>query len=422
MQATLIATPSLVRESRVVSVGIFCFVVLTTISGLVTTYESRDAIHLFRLIAAMFVLIATLFVFARFRIARPALISLFLYLFVFLYATIAASFSGGLEISGQSMPVDFLISLCGLVLFCARFYESGRVLSDEILVPLMAYAIGVCLLTLVFGGFTLDFPPRFVFEVASDEIGREENYSLGITSFFIFASIFASIGFSRSGISFKGFIYFTLLLFFLFFSFLGGGRGEIAVGFLMISFVLLKERKIRSIAIAVLSVGALMALMVSWDALFESVVVLQRFQLIFEGDMSSRDLLLVNVFGLLSDQPSCLFLGCGPGFFQKYYDYGFGFYPHNSIAEALLIFGLPFLMLLLLFSVYGFFRYYKAVGRWDLFMLFFLYNFLVSLKSGYFFGSWVLVVGIFFFIGVGLRKFSSYDSSRRRLITKSDIC
>lgn len=410
MQATLITASPLMRESKILSVGIFGFLVLTTISGLVTTYEAREAIYLFRLIAAGFVLIATIFVVFKLHIPKVVAVALFCYFFGIIYATSAAAISGGLEVSGQYMLVDFVVPLCGIVLFGARFNESVQVFSEKFLNFFLVYAVFALLLTIIFGGVSLQFPPRFIFEVGSDEIGREENYSLGITSFYVLASIAASIGIVRSGISFRGMIYLFLMLLFLFLSVLGGGRGEIVAGILVISFILLRVRRVRLISIGALVFCTVIAFLFDWSFLFESFVALQRFQLIFEGDMSARDILLVNVFELLLDQPLCLFLGCGPGFFQKYYGYGFGFYPHNSIAEAVLIFGFPLFLIAIFFAVYGFYRYCKMVRGGDFFMAFFIYNFFVSLKSGYLLGSWSLVSGVFLFIGIGFFRFSCCNS------------
>lgn len=415
MQATCIVSPTLIRESRILSVGIFCFVVLTTISGLVTTYETREVIYLFRMMAAGFVLIATIFVFFKLHIPKIVAVALSCYFFGFIYATFVAAISGGLEVSGQYMLLDFVVPLCGIVLFGARFNESTQVFSDSFLNLFLVYAVVAFLLTVIFGGVAIQLPPKFIFEVGSDEIGREENYSLGVTSFYVLASIAASVGVVRSGMSFRSVTYLFLLLLFLFLSVLGGGRGEIMAGVLIISFLLLKDRRVRLISIGALVFCAAIAFILDWDLLFESFVVLQRFQLIFEGDMSVRDLLLMNAFELLSDKTLCLFLGCGPGFFQKYYGYGFGLYPHNSIAEAVLIFGLPLFLLAMFFAVYGFYRYFKMVREGDFFIVFFIYNFFVSLKSGYFLGSWNLVAGVFLFIGVGFLGFSYFSSSSRRL-------
>jgi hypothetical protein len=133
-------------------------------------------------------------------------------------------------------------------------------------------------------------------------------------------------------------------------------------------------------------------------------VAVQRFYLLFEGDLSSRDSLFGQVLDLLANQPSCILFGCGPGFFQRYYGYDFGYYPHNSIAEASVIYGLPLLIVGLAFAAHGFVKYYKKVGGLDLFLIFFIYNVLISLKSGYLFGSWVLIASVFLFIGVGFER------------------
>jgi hypothetical protein len=408
-------------KETIVSAGLFSFLVLTTVSGLVTTYGSQDAIYLIRLIAAVIVSIATAFVVVRLRFSRSVVISVVLYLFVFLYAVAVASITGGLQIIVQSLAIDFIVALCGIVLFGTQLHESTRILPNEFLRLFTLYAIGAFLLTFAFGGFVFELPPRFVFDVFSDELGREENYSLMMTSFFMLAAIFASIGVVRSGLNIHGTIYFVLLLLFLLLSVLGGGRGELAAGLLIIAFVFFRERKVRLISIAAFGALAVVGLVLNSMNVFENVVAVQRFYLLFEGDLSSRDSLFGQVLDLLANRPSCIVFGCGPGFFQRYHGFDFGLYPHNSIAEATVIYGLPLLMVGLAFAANGFVKYYKKVGGLDLFVIYFAYSCLVSLKSGYLFGSWVVVAGVFFFIGVGFERAALSNATGLRSPVKTAL-
>ena len=405
-------------KEMILSAGLFGFLALTTVSGLVTTYGSQDAINLIRLIAAAIVSIATAFAVGRLRLPRSVVISLVLYLFVFLYAVAVASITGGFNIVAQSLVLDFIVAMCGIILFGTQFHESTCVLPSVFGRLFTFYATGAFLLTFVLGGFVFEFPPRFVFEVFSDDLGREENYSLMMTSFFMLAALFSSIGVVRSGLRIYKMIYFTFLLLFLLLSVLGGGRGELVAGLLIIALVLFRQRKVRFVSIAAFGALVVGGLIFSSMNVFEDVVAVQRFYLLFEGDLSSRDSLLGQVLDLLANQPSCILFGCGPGFFQRYYGYDFGYYPHNSIAEALVVYGLPVLIVGLVFAANGLVKYYKKVGGVDLFLIYFSYSCLVSLKSGYLFGSWVVVAGVFFFIGIGLKTSIFPNTSALRLPVK----
>ena len=213
-------------NEAIVSAGLFGFLVMTTVSGLVTTYGSQDAINLIRLIAAAIVSIATAFAVGRLRLPRSVVISLVLYLFVFLYAVAVASITGGFNIVAQSLVLDFIVAMCGIILFGTQFHESTCVLPSVFGRLFTFYATGAFLLTFVLGGFVFEFPPRFVFEVFSDDLGREENYSLMMTSFFMLAALFSSTGVVRSGLRIYKMIYFTFLLLFLLLSVLGGGEAN----------------------------------------------------------------------------------------------------------------------------------------------------------------------------------------------------
>lgn len=394
--------------------GLFSFLVLITASGLITTYTSHYAVYLIRLIAATFVSIATAFTIVRLRFPRTLAISLVLYMFAFIYAVAAATLTGGFQFISQSLAIDFILSFCGIVLFGTQFNIATRVLPDAILPLFMFYSMGAFLLTFITGGVIIGLPPQFVFDVASDDLGRAETYNLMLTSYFMLAAIFAASGFARFGLNARGSIYFILLLLFLVLSILGGGRGELVSGLIIVAFVLFRERKVRWISIVTFGVIAFAGLVLAAISLFEDMVIVQRLYLIYEGDLSDRDILLEQVIDLLVNEPRCLIVGCGPGYFQRYYAYDFGSYPHNSIAEAIVIFGFPLLIIGLAFAAIGFEKYFKKVGGLDLYFLLFIYSAFISLKSGYLFGSWVLVSGFFVFIGIGFARTDKVTSSGAR--------
>jgi hypothetical protein len=267
------------------------------------------------------------------------------------------------------------------------------------------------------GGLIFEFPPKFIYQVASDVINREETYSLSLTGIFSISIIFSIFKFIDSTALFWKLNYFFLFLLFNYLAFLAGGRGEIISAFFVsILFYIHKNSWHNLIFTTVLSAFGLMAILNFFTDTY-GLVALERFAILIQGaDYSYRDILLGQVLSLLLSELRCLLVGCGAGFFQTFYNYEFGLYPHNHLAEAVVIFGLPLTVTFFIFGVHGLILYYRKVSKIDLFILVFFYNFLVALKSGYFFGNWFLNGGITFLIGLSISSFfvnrDIYDSDK----------
>lgn len=380
--------------------GVFWLLVLTTISGLVTTYSSREVIEVFRVIAGAIVVFAVIRVFRKVRVSQSLMVALGLYLVAFFYAVAVAGLTNGLEVTGPNLLLDFAITGCAIVLFAAQFHLSGYVFPARFIVWFSIYGVSGILLTYLLGGLTLDLPPQFVFEVGSDQIGREETYSLMLTGFFSIAAIFATVGMLRSGFGYRGLRYGLLTLLFLALAVLAGGRGELIAGLFVILLALLDDRRLRKPALLLFFVLAGSLVLFGSMPMVDDFGVLERFRSLFEGDYSYRDVLLGQVVDLLINEPRCFLIGCGPSYFQVYYSYDFGLYPHNHFAEAVVIFGFPLVSIAVGLATRGAFLYYRKTREFDLFLLFFIYSLIVGLKTGYFLGNWILNAGMLFFIGL----------------------
>jgi hypothetical protein len=104
-----------------------------------------------------------------------------------------------------------------------------------------------------------------------------------------------------------------------------------------------------------------------------------------------RDVLLAKCIELLINEPICLFFGGGIGFFQYYFGYHPGMYPHNVPVEFLISFGLVFTLPLIYFVSRGLVQIYRLEGFESQFLFVFAYFLLVGLKSGSVITSYLLV-------------------------------
>ena len=390
-----------------VSIALFFYLVLTTVSGWVTTYASLETIHLIRLFAAGLVFTSATIAVTAPNVKQLVVVSLAAYSLTSMYAVITASLSGSLVVAWAQFPIDLIICVYGLILYSARQSISYKVFPDSHIVLYIIYAFVMLALTFIHDGIYLDFPPHFIFDVGSDAIERQETYSLGLTSFFAIASILSTMGLLRAKNSIEWLVYLCCILIFFICSLLSGGRGELFIGALIIIALLTERYKARFAGVLILAAITTTSSFKELVNSLEGVVIIDRFKTLLEGDLSSRDSLVKQSFELLSDKPQCLLHGCGLGYFQAYYGYDFSLYPHNSLVEAVLTFGFPITFAGLFLVIRGMLRYHRKVGEFDIFLAIFYYSALVSLKSGYLFGSWVLIVGSFYLIAVGIVGFPS---------------
>jgi hypothetical protein len=181
---------------------------------------------------------------------------------------------------------------------------------------------------------------------------------------------------------------------------LGGARGDFVVGFVVVIGMLVRKKSLDGFVALILVLSPL-AFYLLTDMLnsFDGLVVVQRLLALVEGEsFGERDLLLAQSADLLANQVQCLIMGCGFNYFQIYFGYEFGMYPHNIFAETLITFGVFLGGLLVSLSivgvVYGFFsRHHAYILYWVS-----LYFFGVSQKSGSLLGLFEIPVIIFFSI------------------------
>ncbi len=273
------------------------------------------------------------------------------------------------------------------------------ILSDRVAWMYVGSAVAIVYYTAVVGGLQFDGFPKFVYDLINQQ-GVAISYSQGVSKFYGLAAVFATIIASQSAN--KGvtkWLSFLLAVLFLAFSFLGGGRGDFAFA------ILVSLWAIRKLYLLIVLAAGMLAVLAYPDAISG---VLGQNQDLFDRyaalnySLGMRDQLLIDSLNLLIREPGCLIFGCGIGFFQSYYGYPQGMYPHNVPVEFLISFGLIIASFWLLTAALGIEQLQRRYGRSPYFKFMVTYFLLVSLKSGTIASSFLLVGTTTFLCVVGL--------------------
>jgi hypothetical protein len=375
------------KNSTTVIWGLFLFMVMISIGYL----TSNEISHLI-VVSVRFVSIAgivfVLLVLLKMRMIKwRQLISSALYLLLILYGTSMSIWSGAFEMGQQNLLMNFAVTAVGLVLISM---PKGEIFPDTITKKYVWYVLLGLMLTVYIGGLKLDMPPHFVYDYQTSLNGINIEYSQEMSKFFGLGAIAAAFLISKSTIKYKRIFLACIVLMLLTLSFLGGARGESVAAALIVFTFLANKFPFKFFVFFIAGMVVIYTLFNDIESYLSSFVVFKRLLPIFtEGNLGHRDFLLNQVVTLLSREPKCLVIGCGFGYFQSYYGYDFGMYPHNFIAESIIVFGLPITMIFLFSVIGGVKTYSRRVGYMDLFVLIFLYSTIINLKSGYLFGDWL---------------------------------
>ena len=208
------------------------------------------------------------------------------------------------------------------------------------------------------------------------------SYSHGLTKIFFLAS-FTSLYLLKEKNVKKNFIaifwYLAAFIFFLFIALQGGARGETFFGIIILLCMLLGNIKKNFITLLVLF---FFLIVVSSYINYENLLVFRRFESLFYGDFGLRDEFINLSLNLLYNEPKCLIFGCGLSYFQDYYHFNFGLYPHNIILEFIITYGLPLGIVILSLIFIGLKNIIFSKSKILLIDIFVIYFFLISLKSG----------------------------------------
>lgn len=377
------------KVSTVAAASFVAFVMFCSAANLVLSVQSYGYFSIVRLVSFAILLLLCFFIY----IERERYFS-FKGVLVFVFLFFVAVF---LHYIFNDTLFDFVVARDFLILVVGVFSSIGllSMYSLEVDKKICHYLLFVFLFVVfslfITGSLIIGLPPSFDFGYGSLLIGREETYSLGVSNFFGMLSIvllYSSL--SKYG---APSLMLVLSLLSLFFSMLGGARGEFIIALLMYSiiFVFYRFSFVRFALFVFFIVFSIVFVLSQFDLqeLIAGYEFFKRFESLQAGDLSSRDTLVRDTINLLYQKPYCLIIGCGSGYFQQFYSYPFELYPHNSVLEFIVSFGFVLFFIVFAFSMLGLVRFFKLYGVFSAPVIVFLYNFLVSLKSGYLLGAWL---------------------------------
>jgi hypothetical protein len=394
------------KRFRTAEISILAYIVIVTVALATTTNASRAFIEPIRLLSAL-ALIGTLGL-ALFRtddLTSQRNLVLTCIAFGITGLGLALVHQGEAVALGHSIYNLIVVSTGAITLSCI----GPKGFSDRGGKVLTIYFFVITILTFSAGGLVLELPPRFNLEYLSDG-NREETYSLGISQFFGMGGVVCALLATKSKYRWQSAIYLVGCVVCISLSILGGARGDSLLAVSM-SLLLLGRRFPVGVMLGFITiVGAAWFIDVGPDAL-DQLVLYQRL-VAGGGDLGDRDVLIFQAVNLLSEQPSCLLTGCGFGFFQYFFGYDRGLYPHNFIVEMVITFGFPATTLILVGTVLGMAKDFRAHGGLTYMMVLFVYCAAVGLKSQSLLTNWPMTAGLLYYFSRSLpRKVSVVSSS-----------
>jgi hypothetical protein len=380
------------------SASLFFFLILTTISLATTSSVSRVVIEGVRGISlsGMLLCIALSILYSR-GLRLTTLTSLLIMYCLLFYGMFLAVLNGGFETSLLGLPIDLFLITMGILILSL---QDGTIISKRMASRLLWYSGFVLLITVATGGMRLSVPPSFNFEYLSHVQGGEVRYSQGMSKFFGISAVCAVfLAFEhktmkeRSG-------YYLLAISFVLLSFLGGSRGDsLAIAVLLMGYTLYKAPHY---IIYVVSVGFFVPLFLSRIIDLENIVIVSRL-LALKDNLGMRDVLLRDVILLLENRPICLLQGCGYDYFQAHFRYNAGLYPHNYVAESIIVFGIPLSATLFSLAFYGLYISRSVhSAQPDAYPMIFIFLIIIGLKGGSLNSDWVLTSGLVFFATIAI--------------------
>jgi len=406
------------RFSFVTAYFFFFCIVLVTISTAKTSTSAIAVVDLLRNLIALIVVILgilnTFFIIRRNKITKINLGILIFAAIFFSYGIFLGFLNGGFQYY-LADPKLLLYSLIAILFsFSLGSVTNSNALNRFLTKHVILYILLVLALLLYYGGLIIDIPPRFVYE-AGDENAL---YSQGITSLFMIAALSSVALILQQDINFlKQVIGIFLTLIFIVLSLLGAARGDFIFGFILIFIILLFRKPISIIIIGLIVCGIFAFSNLDLDNISESFLLFQRLSGITDGDYGLRDVLAMQALTLIYESPGCLLFGCGFGYFQKFYGYEYGMYPHNILLEFVITFGLPIAIMTILLFLIGITRIYKEKGFSNLITIIGFYVIMIGLKSGSLIGF--MTIGyLAYFTTIGVLSYPHY---MRKIYERSDF-
>ena len=298
---------------------------------------------------------------------RAIIFCLVLHLALLFYGGLMSFQFGGYIYFDTFRYIEYLlVSLVVTVLLCGYISNENTIVHSNRLIGIIALFIIIGTIYLfVMGAMTFAPIPIFFFESYDAVL----EYSAETTSMLMLSAIYflhlarGRDAYVKAALFFLVFLFFTLAIF-------AGSRGEVFVGWIVIAGILLRHFSIKqtvvvnailmSIIFASANINELTSLFIKIELLnltttnVADSLFVQRMESVVGGEhFGNRDVLLKQSISILFDKPQCALTGCGFNFFQLYYNYEFGMYPHNFIMEMFVTYGLFFGLLILALAFCG---------------------------------------------------------------------
>jgi len=395
-----------------------CFSLMVVILSIMGFYINPQVKGVF--IAARFlslgfvVVLILLFIFKAVNSGRLSnTIGYFLmaHLFLITYGSFLSWVWGGSFFFKDTILVGFLLVS---VLFSASLAACLNVFSAQQYkerYPVLDYFFVLGFLSLILMNALEFMPlPKFYFE---SEGGEVQYYSQGTTFLFGVAAVYflhrASL---KSGSVRVSLILISLL--FLVLSLFAGARGDFIVSCVVCLILSIRTMPFRYnlvLMAVVASAIAVFLLYFSW----EDILFFKRMETVMTGEsFGSRDVLLLQSVELMLNNEWCQISGCGFNYFQKYFSFSFGNYPHNAFAELFITYGFIIGLLVFTLVMVGLVSGLKSnVGETFVFH-FCLFCLGLSVKSGTLV-SMDTFPAILFFMFIGMKKLRIFGLRQSRV-------
>lgn len=403
-------------RTAMLQAALFLALVASTIAFVTTTLSSRALVEPIRIAAtALFVLIILTLAIASPKVQKKALISVVILIFLLSLGLLNMAVRGTSIGEHKFMIMNFSLMVAFSFAISMR---SERENDRPLALAIVIYVIFFLLVTVVLGGIKFTPFPHYIMEYIS--IQNEKSYTItygqGVTKFFGIGAICACYLAATSHSSRKRIVSLALALVLLFFSLLGGARGDVVAAVIVALFALRKGGG--SLVWSFLTLIFVAIIFLSTIVDFESLTLIERFGRLSMAT-STRVGLGDDALGLLVKRPDCLLLGCGFYFFQDYYGYSLGLYPHIVLLEFLIVFGLIVSLVVFSFAVSGLLLAWRRKNNLGLLSPLLLFFFLIGLKSGSLVTSWILMAGIMYFAGIGATSVSyGYSYSAKSNVSR----
>lgn len=355
---------SLTREE---ALFLFAFSVVYSGAFGITNFHQQifSYIRNFFVLASVVLFLLTLFRIFAGRGLNGSLVFILTYTAFILYGVLLSYIYGGNVFFEENILRSIFLAITviyGYAIFqvVSLIYEDPRRWSLGM--PTISVFMACCALTaLATGGISLS-PLSLNFENID---GGAELYGQGFTKICAIAGVYFFV--IATNIRRKALPIYGLAFAFLILSILGGSRGDILAGAIALPMFLMRRPNATNIALVTTGIFIIFILFIESGSGSE-FAVFNRFLQLTDGDYSMRDILFSQVYTLILSE-SCVILGCGFNYFQVFYNYVFGLYPHNVFLETILTFGVLFGLSTVLLAIYGVIILYIKIGNNPIFYI-----------------------------------------------------